>query len=147
VARAAAGEVVALDDALKTAALALADDDHLLVDLEDVVGLDLLAQLDLRHRLGGPEFPQHPGRRGVGLQEMAAARLGHVLHRPLLHQTQLDGLVAVFLQRFLLDDHAGAQLYHRHGNDPSVFVKDLSHAKLFANQSFNHRSLQLLIYL
>src|SRR6185369_4337515 len=94
----AAGEVVPLHDALEAFALRLADDVDVIARLEDV-DLDAVADVrvtrvrDLRERAQ---------RLRAGFLEMSPHRAGHAAVRDLLHQADLNGVIAVLVGCLLL---------------------------------------------
>src|SRR6185312_896524 len=122
----AAGEVVALDRALEALALGDAGDLHPRARLEGLDG-DRLAQ----HQLAGlaTELDDRLHRRRVGLLEMTELGFGEVLLLGLV-EGQLDGFVAVAVERADRRHRAGAGLEHRHARDASVFLEELCHTEL-----------------
>src|SRR5262249_4261907 len=103
-----AAELVALEHALVALALGAADDVDGAALLEDLGGLEHLADLVLRDLLGGEADLADDARRlevrlGVG----GELRLGDQARLPLL-ETDLDRAVLVALRRPLREDHAGA---------------------------------------
>ncbi len=122
----AAGEVVALDRALKALALGRAGDLHARTGLERLDG-HRLAELQLPSLAA--ELRQAAHRRRIGLLEVAEFRLVHVL---LLAQAkcQLHGFVAVAFGCANGRHRARAGLEHGHARDVPVFLEDLGHAEL-----------------
>ena len=60
-------------------------------------------------------------------------------------ERELDGLVAVRLDRLHLDDRAGTGLDHRHGRDDTgLRVEDLSHSDFLSDDPFHLSKLTLL---
>ena len=132
-----AAEVPPLDDAGVSLTLALAGDVHLLAGLKGV-GLDQVAHVQ------GADVVQAQLAQGllgghVALLEVAGQGLGDPLGL-LVAEADLHGVVAVVLFGLLLGDHAGACLDDRDGNDSSLFVEDLRHADLLADDPFFHLS-------
>src|SRR3954453_16639407 len=135
VARGPAAELVALDRALEALALADAGDLDLLAGRERVGG-DGVAALEL----AGPvaELGEVLRRRRVGLAQVAELGLGQVL---LLDRAEreLDGLVAVALDRADARDRTGARLEHGDALDVALVREDLGHAEL-ASEDRGHRT-------
>ena len=121
-----AGEVVALDRALKALALGDARDLHAPADLE---GLDrhALAELQLARLVAELDHVAH--RRRVGLFQVAELGFGQVLLLG-LPERQLDRLVAVALGRADRRHRARAGLQHGHARDAAVLLEQLGHAEL-----------------
>src|SRR3954451_6441383 len=122
----AAGEVVALDRALEALALRDAGDLDLRALLEGLDGHGLA-----HGQLAGlvAELDDVLHRRRVGLAQVAELGLREVL---LLGgaERELDGLVAVTLQRADARDRAGAGLEHGDALDIAFVGEDLGHAQL-----------------
>src|SRR5205814_7994798 len=76
-------------------------------------------------------------RRNAGLLVMTAHRAGHATVGNLLHQSDLNGVVAVVLGGLLLHDEARPGLNHRHRDECSILGEHLSHADLLAYDSFD----------
>src|SRR3954451_3750591 len=131
----AAGEVVALDGALEALALRGAGDLELLAGLE---GLDRHGLAD--GQLAGlvAELDDVLHRRGVGLAQVAELALGEVLlaHRA---ERELDGLVAVAVERADAGHGTGPGLEHRDALDAPVLEEELRHAELLGEDR-RHRS-------
>src|SRR3954451_6592669 len=126
VALGAAAEVVALDRALEALALADAGDLDLGAGLEGRGGHGVT---DLQLAGLVAELDEVLHRRGVGLAQVAELSLGEVL---LAHgaEGELDGLVAVAVDRADARHRAGAGLEHGDALDIALFGEDLGHAQL-----------------
>src|SRR6201989_2789295 len=126
VAHGAAGEVVALDRALEALALRGPGDLDLVARLERV-GLDGLADDELAGVVAELDDVLH--RRRVGLAQVAELGLRDVL---LAHgaERELDGLVAVALERADAGDRARPGLEHRDALDGPVLEEQLGHPEL-----------------
>ena len=141
VGRRAAGEVVALHDALKSLAAARADDVDALAVLEHR-DQNLIADLRiavLRQRHLAP----HARRRHVGFLVVARERLAH-LRRLAVDQPDLHRLVAVGRRGLALHDHARTRLDDRRRNDRAVLGEQLRHADFSANDSCDHMISSLI---
>ena len=124
-------EAPALDGARE--ALALGGAGHVdLHTLREDLGGQLLAGLEILYVLGA-NFGEVTTRRHTGLGEMTGHRLGH-LTRVDLAVAKLDGLVAVGLLVLHSRDDVGRDLDERDGNEEAVFVPNLRHAELLAQQ-------------
>src|SRR3954468_23773712 len=122
----AAGEVVALDGALEALALRGPGDLHLVAGLERFAGhrvadgqlAGLVAELDdVLHR------------RGVGLAQVAQLALRQVLLARRAER-ELDGLVAVAVERADARHRTRPGLEHRHALDATVLEEQLGHPEL-----------------
>src|SRR4051812_2383603 len=129
----AAGEVMTLHHALEALALRLTDDVDGVARLEDVhlhavadVGVALVRELD-----------QRPHRRDACLLEMAARRAGDPAVGDLLHEADLDGVIAILLGRLLLYHEARTGLDDRDRDQRAVVGEHLGHPHLLANDSFD----------
>jgi hypothetical protein len=82
-------------------------------------------------RIGAtPAFSNRPAR---GLVRAAV--------RPRADEADLDGFVAVLVGGLLLHDEARPRLHDRDGNDRPVFLEDLGHPDLLADDSvYGHGS-------
>src|SRR5918996_2009344 len=132
VARADTGEAVPLHDAGEALALAGAD------DIDDLPGLEqldreLLAQ-GVLGRVGRAQLDGVPARGDPGLVEVALHRLGD-LARVGRAVGDLHGVVPVGLWRADLGHDTRPGLDHRDRDDTVVFVPDLGHAELLAEQA------------
>src|SRR3954452_1658066 len=119
-------EVVALDRALEALALRGAGDLHALADLERL-DRDGVADQPLAGLVA--ELHEMPGRRRAGLLEVAELGLREML---LLDRAEreLDGLVAVAVDRPDPGDRARAGLEHGDALDAAVLAEQLGHADL-----------------
>src|SRR3954454_25355199 len=135
VADGAAGEVVALDGALEALAL------------RDAGDLDLVAGLEGLDRDGLPdgelaglvtELDEVLHRRRVGLAQVAELGLREVLLARRAER-ELDGLVAVAVERADPGHRTGARLEHRDALDAPVLEEELRHAELLGEDR-GHRS-------
>src|SRR5690606_20005481 len=125
----AAAEVVALDGALEALALRGAGDLDGLADRERLDG-DRLADLEpVGGARGDAELLDVAQRRSVRLLEVPELGPGEVL-RLGGAERELDGLVAVPLQRADRGDRAGAGLEDGHALDVAVFGEHLGHSEL-----------------
>src|SRR3954469_13466086 len=122
----AAGEVVALDGALEALALRGPGDLHLVAGLER---LDRHGVAD--GQLAGlvAELDDVLHRRGVGLAQVAELALGQVLLADRAER-ELDGLVAVAVERADPGHRTGAGLEHRDPLDAPVLEEELRHTEL-----------------
>src|SRR5579864_5900428 len=138
--RIAAGEVMALHDALEPAPATRPDDVDAVTRVEDV-DEDLIA--GLHHLAAGLEahFAPDPRRRHAGLLEVARGGLV-ALRRGLVDQAQLHGLVAVGLDGLRLDNHARPGLDDRGRYDGAVALEDLGHPHFASNDSVHHMNLE-----
>src|SRR3954470_17889596 len=126
VADGAAGEVVALDGALEALALRDAGDLHLLA------GFERLDRDGLAHgQLAGlvAELDEVLHRRRVGFAQVAELALGQVLLARGAER-ELDGLVAVTVERADARDGTGPGLEHGDALDAPVVEEELRHAEL-----------------
>src|SRR3954470_19446318 len=126
VADGAAGEVVALDGALEALALRDAGDLHLVAGLEGLDG-DGLPDGELAGLVA--EFDQVLHRRCVGLAQVAELGLGQVLLARRAER-ELDGLVAVAVERADARDGTGPGLEHGDALDAPVVEEQLGHPEL-----------------
>jgi hypothetical protein len=131
-------EMVPFDQPCKSAALAGAQDIHLICRLENLRDQDLFSHVWYFCAVFETELPQDAARRDSGFFEMAGFRLVHPGRTNEFHKTQLDRLVAVRLLRLLLNDDTRAGFDHGDRNNGSVLIKNLSHPYLYSNQSINH---------
>src|SRR5918911_2794837 len=122
----AAAEVVALDGALEALALRGPGDLDLLAGLEGVDG-DRLADRELAGLVAELDDVLH--RRRVGLAQVAELALGEVLLADGAER-ELDGLVAVAVERADRRDGTGAGLEHRDALDAPVLEEQLRHPEL-----------------
>src|SRR5262249_21379394 len=135
----AAAEVMPAHDAREAFALGGTDDVDVVLLLEGVAE-NLVAGLELV-ALVRPDFHQRAHRRDTGLLEAAAGGLVRRGVRTRSDQADLDGLVAVLVGGLLLHDEARARLHDRAGNDRPVFLEDLGHPDLLADDSvYGHGS-------
>ena len=132
---------MALDDALEAFALRLADHVDRVARLEDV---DLHFVADIRVAVVR-QLDERPHRRDSRLLEVAALRAGHPPVGDLLHQSDLDGIVAILLGSLLLHDEARSGLNHGHGDEYTVLLEDLSHSDLLTDDSFDCHSVHLVL--
>src|SRR3954454_17876600 len=135
VAHRAAGEVVALDRALEALALRGAG------DLDLVAGLEGLDRHGLANRqLAGlvAELDDVLHRRRVGLAQVPELALGEVLLADRAER-ELDGLVAVAVERADPGHRTGAGLEHRDPLDAPILEEELRHAELLGEDR-RHRS-------
>ena len=124
----------ALDDALIAMTLAGAGHVHKVtlfegVSLNDVADVQLggVIQVELTQvLLGGHASLVQVAHFGLG-----QLPLGNVLI------AQLNSLIAFLIGSFLLDDGAGTRLDDGDGDDLAVFVEDLRHANLLADDCFH----------
>src|SRR3954454_781518 len=126
VADGAAGEVVALDGALEALALRDAGDLHLLA------GFERLDRDGLAHgQLAGlvAELDEVLHRRRVGFAQVAELALGQVLLARGAER-ELDGLVAVTVERADARDGTGPGLEHGDALDAPVVEEETRHAEL-----------------
>src|SRR5204863_2111666 len=141
VGRRAAGEVVALHDALEPLAAADADDVDAIAVLEHAGDQDLVAGLERRvvaGALGELDFAADAGRRHVaGLLVVAAERLVD-LGGLLFDEAELHGLVAVGLRGLGLQHDARAGLDEGRRRDGAVRREHLRHAELPGDDSSDH---------
>ncbi len=79
------------------------------------------------------------------LAKWASLRLGHVLGLDELDQSDLCSFVAVPGQRLQLRNYARARLQHRDRVHIALFIEDLRHADLFAQNPCNCPCLPHLI--
>ena len=134
----AAAEVVPLDRPLEALADGDAGDLDLLAGLEGLDG-DGLARGELARPA---DLDEPPVRADLGLGEMPELGLGELALGHLV-EGELDGVVAVGLDRPHGDDGAGPRLDHRHGREHAgLLVEDLRHAELPADDAL-HASLSL----
>lgn len=84
------------------------------------------------------ELAQHPDRGHTVLLAVAALRLGGALAALGIHETDLDGLIALLGGGLALDDDAGTGLDDGDGDDLPLFIEDLGHAQLLSDDSFAH---------
>src|SRR3954471_20074390 len=131
----AAGEVVTLDGALEALALRGPGDLHLVAGLER---LDRHGVAD--GQLAGlvAELDDVLHRRGVGLAQVAELALRQVLLADRAER-ELDGLVAVAVERADPGHRTGAGLEHRDALDAPVLEEELRHAELLGEDG-RHRS-------
>src|SRR5262245_22309104 len=127
--RAAAAEMVTLHEAGKTAPLTGSNDVNQFVRIEDVdhhfvAGIRSVFTLKRN-------FTDKAHRCGVVLFEMARHWLVDALWFHKLDESELNGIVAVFLFRLLLNNDAGSGLNNRHRNDGPVILQQLRHADFF----------------
>src|SRR5699024_1040948 len=126
---------VALDDAL--VALALGDAGHThRVASGEAVRLDDIAHIQAGYILE-TELAEGLLEGHVRLLEVARGCLVNLLGGNLA-EAQLNSLIAVTLDSLFLHDGAGACLDDGHRDDLAVFVKQLGHTDLFADNAFNH---------
>ena len=71
------------------------------------------------------------------LFEMTFLSLGCLL-RLRIHETKLNGVIAVVFGGLLLSDHAGTSFHDGHGNHVSVLVKDLCHTDFLTDNALFH---------
>ena len=124
----------ALDDALIAVTLAGAGHVHKValfegVSLDDVADVQFggVIQVELTQvLLGGHASLVQVAHFGLG-----QLPLGNVLI------AQLNSLIAFLIGSFLLDDGAGTRLDDGDGDDLAVFVEDLRHANLLADDCFH----------
>ena len=137
-------DAVALDCARVALALAGAADVHLFAGGEGV-GLD-----DVADRGGAAvlkaEFPQDLLAGDVRLGEMTLHGLVDVLVRNLA-EAELHGIISVVFGRLFLYDDAGTRLDDRDRDHDAVFVKQLGHTELLADDCLLHlcSSFRLLV--
>ena len=128
------GEVVALHDTLEAEAAAEALNVHVLTFFEDLLDLELLADLVSCGELGAAaELAQRATTGNVRLLELPRDGLFRVL---LFEITGADdqSVVAVFLFGALADDNR-VRLDDRARDDGAVFREDLSHAEFAPNHA------------
>jgi hypothetical protein len=136
VGRAAAAEVVALDDALKPLADRCAGNVDELAG-QEVVGGDLGADGDQLVGIDA-ELGDLPLRLDRGAREVAALGFGRPRHLARAG-AELEGGVAVLLLGPLRDDLAVLQLQHRHRDLLARVGEDAGHAQLLCDHSRAHR--------
>jgi hypothetical protein len=88
-----------------------------------------------RSGIAHAEFAQIPEGGDLGFLEVILQRLGQPLGVPLF-KTQLHGTVPIPFRGLDLNHGAGAGFNHSHGHNPAVFMEDLAHAQLFADDAF-----------
>src|SRR3954447_8557035 len=139
VALGAAAEVVALDRALEALALADAGDLDLGARLEGRGGHGV-ADLQLAGLVAELDEVLH--RRRVGLAQVAELGLGQVL---LAHgaEGELDGLVAVAVERADAGHRTRARLEHRDALDAPVLEEELRHSELLGEDRRHGSARQL----
>ena len=103
---------------------------------DEMVGRELRADLD--QRVGAdPELGQLPLGLNLGLGEMAAHGLGHVLDLGST-EPELDGRIAVALRGAGRHHLATVDLQHGHGHVRAVFGEDAGHPDLLCDESGSH---------
>src|SRR5690606_19404233 len=128
------GEVPALDRALEALALGHALDVDDLARLEDV-GLDLAAHLETADGIvGHAQFPQAAARLHLGLRQVAGLGLVHQ-RGALAADRDLDGAVAVGLDRLDLGDAVRGRLDQGHRDGLAVLGEQAAHAGLAADDA------------
>ena len=137
-----AGVVPALDGAGVALTLAGADNVHVLADGEGV-HLNLVAHV-LAVAVSQTELTQNALRSDVSLSEVALHGLVNLCGTEIA-VTQLDSSVAVVLHGLLLNNDAGTGLNDGHRNDIALFVEDLGHTDLLADDCFLHFYTSLVI--
>src|SRR5213593_4532126 len=128
--RAAAAEVMPLHKSGKATSFAGSDDVHKFVRIEDV-DHDLIARVCSVFTLN-PDFAHEPGRSHIRFFEMTRHWFRDTFGLHELDESELHGVVTVFLLRLSLDDNAGARLNHGDGNSRSVVIEQLRHPDFLA---------------
>src|SRR5580704_2844610 len=116
----------ALYAALKSLTLADAGNVHKLADLK-VIHQHAVAGLGFVLGIFDAKFAEIPKRSYAGLFEMTRSSLVHALRLDEFHQTQLHGIVAIFISSPPLNDHTRTRLQNGARNGGAVFSKHLRH--------------------
>ena len=135
----AAAEVMPLDDARETAALADADHVHLLVGLE-LIDQHLVARLEVV--VAGPQ-PKLPRNFTPSTPAFFRCPVAGLLMRAGLMNSikpELHRVVTVARRRLALDHHARTSLQQRHRHHLPVRPEDLCHTDLSAKNSWGHNN-------
>ena len=130
-------EVPALDHPLKALALRHRSDVDRLSGFE-LREFKLAAELKLS-RGGGRHatFPQAPSRAGGGFAKVTRHRLGHPRRAPVAGR-DLQGAIAVAIDRLHLRDAIREHLDDGHGNRRTVCREDARHPALSSDESNDH---------
>src|SRR5688500_17675931 len=136
--RAAATEVMPLNESCKAAPLARSDNVHSLLLAKDI-------HQDLVSRVWAPftldaHFAEDSNWRNIGLLEMPIHRLGHAFGLNEFDESKLHRVVAIFLGCLLLNDDARPRLHDGHRNNGSIVLDQLGHSDFLTNESVNHMS-------
>src|SRR3954469_24191519 len=130
---AASGEVMTLHHALEAFALRLPDDVDRVARLEDV---DLHAVSDVRVAVVA-KLDERPHRRDACFLEVCGRRAGDAAVGDLLHEADLDGVIAILLGCLFLYHEARSGLDDRARDQRAVVGEHLGHPPLLANYSFD----------
>jgi hypothetical protein len=119
-----------LDEAGETSSLAGADDVNQFLSPENVshhfvARVRTILSLDLH-------FANESGWRGVRLLEVTRHGLVDASRFYELDETELNGVIAIFLRSLFLHYHAGSRLNDGDRNDAAVILQQLGHADLFS---------------
>jgi hypothetical protein len=129
--------MVALHHAGESFALADANHVHLVLGLE-LIHQHLVAGFEIVIAGAQRELPHKLGALHAGFLQVAGDGLVDALRFDKLHQTQLNGVVAVGGGRLALHHHARTRLQQRHRDSLTVGPEHLRHTDLFAKDSWTH---------